>query len=150
MYVYEFEFFQGDRFVIARPFDLEHHVTQGKDLDEAIEMAADLLRVIAEDSLMHGSSLPNSTFGHEPEHGGKVMAIGISASLDEIRAIKASEAAERLGLSRGRVSNMLRAGILEGFRKGRDSYVTLDSLEARLASSPSRKGGRPRKVPLEA
>jgi predicted RNase H-like HicB family nuclease len=144
MYVYEFEFYDGEQFVLAEAFDLEPWMTQGKDLSDAVDMAADLLKSIAEHSLMYNEELPAPSYGHKPRHGGQVMVIGISASLGEIEAIRASEAAERLGISRGRVSNMLRDGVLEGFRKGRDTYVTIASLDARL-SSP-RKAGRPRKA----
>jgi predicted RNase H-like HicB family nuclease len=144
MYVYEFEFFESEGYVAAFPFDLEDHATQGKDFADAVDMAADLLRVVVEDSLLHGRDMPEPAYGHEPEQGGKVVVIGVSVSLDEIRAVKVSEAAERLGVSRGRISNMVKAGILEGFRKGRDSFVTLDSLEARMREP--RGAGRPKKA----
>ena len=46
-----------------------------------------------------------------------------------------------LGVSRGRVSQMLAAGQLEGFRRGRAMFVTRESVKARLAEAP--KAGRP-------
>jgi excisionase family DNA binding protein len=143
MYIYEFEFFEDDGMVMALPFGLENHATQGTDLADAIAMAADLLKSVAEDSLLNGYKLPDATFGHEPEHGGKVFIVAVSASLDDIEKMTASQAAEVLGVSRGRVSNMLREGVLEGFRKGRDSFVTRASVEQRLKESVG--PGRPRK-----
>jgi excisionase family DNA binding protein len=71
------------------------------------------------------------------------MVIAVSTSLNEIDAVRASEAAELLGVSRARVSHMIRDNLLEGFRRGRDSYVTRDSVNARLADP--RPAGRPRK-----
>lgn len=143
MYVYEFEFFKSEKFILAEAFDLKDWMTQGEDMDDAIFMAADLLKAIVEDSLIHNLKLPTPSYGHKPRHGGQVMVIAVSTSLNDINAIHASEAAERLGVSRARVSNMLRDGVLEGFRRGRDSFVTVDSVNARLAEP--RKTGRPRK-----
>ncbi|MDR3307608.1 MAG: helix-turn-helix domain-containing protein [Coriobacteriales bacterium] len=147
MYAYEFEFFESEGYTLAYPLGLGYKAgTQGTSLDEAVDMAADLLRCIVEDALVNGKELPEPSYGHEPVHGGKVMVVAVPVSLDTINAVSASEAAERLGVSRGRVSNMLRDGVLEGFRKGRDSYVTMASLKARLASTP--KAGRPRKLTI--
>ncbi|MDR1088763.1 MAG: helix-turn-helix domain-containing protein [Coriobacteriales bacterium] len=143
MYIYEFEFFEDNGMMAAFPFGLDNHATQGIDLADAIAMAADLVKGLAEDSLLNGHELPEATFGHEPEHGGKVFTIAVSASLDDVETMTASHAAEVLGVSRGRVSNMLRDGVLEGFRKGRDSFVTRASVEQRLKSRI--RPGRPSK-----
>jgi len=144
MYIYEFEFFEDSGWTLAYPMGLGYKAgTQGKDLNEAVAMAADLLKSVVEHSIIHKLHLPDPVYGHAPEHGGKVMVIGVDVSLDGIDAVRASEAALRLGVSRSRVSYMLRTGLLEGFRKGRDSYVTTASLEARLKEA--RKAGRPHK-----
>jgi predicted RNase H-like HicB family nuclease len=145
MYVYEFEFFEDNGWTLAYPLDLDYAAgTQGKGLDEAVVMAADLLKSVVEHHLIHKLPLPTPAYGHHPERGGRIMVIGVDVSLDNVDAVRASAAAERLGVSRSRVSNMLRAGALEGFRKGRDSYVTVASLNARLKET--RKAGRPRKL----
>jgi hypothetical protein len=143
MYVYEFEFYEGEKFIIAEAFDLEPWITQGEDIGDAVVMAADLLKSIVEHALIRKEKLPNPSYGHVPRHGGRVMVIAVSVSLSDIDAVSASEAAVRLGVSRARVSHMVRDGILEGFRKGRDSYVTTASLNARLADP--RKAGRPKR-----
>lgn len=55
------------------------------------------------------------------------------------------EAAERSGLTRVYLALLLRRGVLEGFRRGRDWFVYSDSLEQFLAS-PRKPGPRgPRK-----
>jgi predicted RNase H-like HicB family nuclease len=147
-YTYEFEILpeeQGYHAVI--PFDFGG-ATQGDGMTDTINMAADWLQVMVEHALMHRLDLPVPTYGNEPRHGGRVVNVSIEASLDTVRAVRASEAAERLGVSRGRVSQMLRDNLLEGFRKGRDTYVTLDSIERRLADNPG--AGRPRKALVTA
>lgn len=47
-----------------------------------------------------------------------------------------------LGVSAGRVTHMLDSDILQGYRRGRGTYVTVESIEKRAASHPS--AGRPR------
>ena len=68
----------------------------------------------------------------------------MEASLDTVPAVTASEAAELLGVSRARVSQMLKSGLLMGSRKGRDSFITRYSVDARLREKP--KAGRPKKA----
>lgn len=143
MAVYEFELFEDDGFVLAFPFDMEGG-TQGATWKEAAEMAADWLKGELEHFLMVGEPLPKATFGHEPVHeGGRVAIVAVEASLASIDTVRATEAARRLGVSNSRVSHMLKSGLLEGFREGRDTFVTAASIEARLAEHP--KAGRPRK-----
>ncbi|MDR1183701.1 MAG: helix-turn-helix domain-containing protein [Coriobacteriales bacterium] len=144
MYIYEFEFFEEEGLIVALPFDLEHYATQGTDMADAIEMAADLVKSVVEDALMNDETLPEPSYGHSPRHNGKIMVIAVEASLDTVKAMPASAAAVRLGISRGRVSNMLRDGVLEGFRKGRDSFVTVASVEQRLKTTI--RAGRPSKT----
>ena len=57
----------------------------------------------------------------------------------------ASEAALALGVSRPRISQMIKSGRLEGYTKGRATFVTTESVRARLADHPT--AGRPRKSP---
>lgn len=143
MYLCEFELFEDEGMICAFPFGLEG-ATCGTDWRDAAEMAADWLKGDGEYRLMLGQDIPELPFGNKPEHeSGRVMLVGVDVSLDGIDTVKASEAAERLGVSRSRVSQMLTSQKLMGFRKGRDTYVTRDSLEARLAEQP--KAGRPRK-----
>ncbi len=141
--VYEFEFFEDEGWVLAFPFGLEGG-TQGRDAADAARMAADWLKGEVEHSLMCGTPLPPPTFGNAPAHGGTIGVVGVEASLEAIDTVLASEAADMLGVSRGRVSQMLASGRLEGFRKGRSTFVTRASVQARLAEAP--KCGRPRRT----
>ena len=101
-------------------------------LNDAAEMAADWLRGTAEDWLISGVEPPEPTFGNEPGHGGRVILIGVEVSRAAIPTVSASEAAERLGVSRPRVTQMLASGALVGWRDGRNTRVTIDSVNARL------------------
>ncbi|MDR2714689.1 MAG: helix-turn-helix domain-containing protein [Coriobacteriales bacterium] len=141
-YVYEFEIYESEGKLVALPFDMNGG-TQGGTPREAAFMATDWLRLDIEHRLMNGLEIPKATFGNEPQQNGRILLIAIEASLDTISAVAAYKAADMLGVSRGRVSQMVSAGLLDGFRKGRDAFVTTDSIAARLAERP--KAGRPSK-----
>lgn len=141
----EFEVFEDEGWFLALPFGLDGG-TQGETFEDACEMAADWLRVVCEHHAMEGSELPAPSFGNEPVHGGRVVLLGIDAGLDTVRKVTASEAARMLGVTPGRVTQMLGAGRLEGWREGRRTWIALDSVEARLAETP--KAGRPRRDPV--
>lgn len=78
----EFEFIDhGDR-VLAFPFWPGYVAgTEGYDMDDAVDMARDLLCILVEDCAERGEELPQLTFGHEPERGGTVMEVGYSEVL---------------------------------------------------------------------
>lgn len=142
LYTYEFEIYKSEQFYLASPFDLEVG-TQGMSFGEACELAADWLKMEIESYLMRHLEVPKSNFGHEPQHGGKIVIVAVEASIDTIRKVPASKAAEMLGVSRGRVSQMCAKAQLESFKDGGITWVTLDSIETRLAERP--KAGRPKK-----
>ena len=140
-HVYEFEVFEDEGSYLAVPFDLQGG-TQGETLAEACEMAADWLRTECEFRAMRDEGFPAATFGNVPRHGGRILLVGVDAGCDTVRKVTASEAARRLGVSPGRVTQMIAANQLEAFREGRRTWVTIDSIEARLAES--HPAGRPR------
>lgn len=143
LHVYEFEIFEDEGWYLAVPFDMLGG-TQGETYEECCEMAADWLRVEMEYRDMHGEGFPVPTFGNEPRNGGRVVVFAVVAGKDTVRKVTASEAARMLGVSPGRVTQMLDANQLEGWREGRRTWVTVDSVEARIAEAP--KAGRPRKA----
>lgn len=144
-YVREFEFFeaQDGEGVIAAPFDIGG-ATSGEDMKDAVECAADYLFEYTTFQLITGWDIPEPTFGNEPENGGKVIAIAVDCDLSRVRSVSASEAADILGVSRPRVTQMCEAGLLQSWKEGSRRLITLDSVEARLAERP--KPGRPRKT----
>lgn len=139
--VYEFELFEDDGLIMAFPFDFDGG-TQGENVAEASEMAADWLKTEVECRLMDGEEMPEATLGHEPERGGRILLVAVDAGLETIDAVPAHEAADMLGVSRARVSQLLKSGMLSGYRKGRDTFVTVASVNARLSESP--RPGRPK------
>ena len=139
-HVYEFEVFESEGWFVALPFGLDGG-TQGSSYSEVCALTADWLRMTCEHLEMSGQAFPQATFGNKPRHGGQIMIVGVDASLDKVRKVSASDAARMLGVSPGRVSQLLGAAQLEGWREGNRTWVTLDSVEARLAEAP--KAGRP-------
>lgn len=141
--VYEFEVFQEEGHFVAVPYDMEG-ATQGEDFEDLCLMVADWLKKHIEDWEIAGKEPPAPTFGNEPRHGGTNMVFGISAGIETIEKVTASEAARMLGVTQGRVSQMIKDARLYGWKEGRNAYVSLDSVRARLAEKP--RAGRPLKV----
>jgi len=131
LYTYEFEVFKEEKWFVVIPFDFEG-ATQGKNEKEAAFMASDWLRMEIEYRLMGNEEIPEATFGNEPQYGGRIMLVSVEASLDTIKAVQAFEAAEILGVTRGRISQMVDENKLHSFKKGRDVYITMDSINVRL------------------
>ena len=77
-YVYEFEVFEDEGFLLAFPYDMDGG-TQGTDLRDVCEMAADWLQTEMEHREMHGLSIPEPTFGNEPRNGGKNVIVAVRA-----------------------------------------------------------------------
>ena len=144
LYLCEFEIIEKQGMYEAYPIGLEG-ATCGNSLTDVAEMAADWLKGDADLRLMLGQEIPELPLGNTPSHDqGRILLVAVEANVDTIDAVSATEAAEMLGVTRGRVSQMLKAGQLLGFTRGRNTYVSRDSLEARLAEAP--KAGRPKKL----
>lgn len=142
-YVYEFEIWRGEKQWVVAPFGLEG-ATQGEDFADACESAADWLRETMLDYQLDGRTPPEPVFENTAQHGGVLMVVSVDASLDDVPKVSAAEAARMLGVSRGRISHMLASGLLDSWKDGRNTWVTLDSVEARKAETP--KAGRPKKA----
>ena len=140
-YTYEFELWRGEASWCIAPFNLPG-ATQGDDVEDACESAADLLRETVRDYLMRGQQPPAARFGNEPAHGGVRVIVSVDASLADVERVTASQAADILGVSRPRITAMLSSGLLDGWKEGRNTYVTRASVEARLAHP--QPAGRPR------
>ena len=65
-----------------------------------------------------GIELPAPDFGHEPRHGGKIIAVAVSRELADIPAVTAANAARILGVSSARVSQLINAGLLDSWKDG--------------------------------
>lgn len=141
--VYEFELVMEEGGVVSvLPFDFAG-ATMGVGYAEAAEMAADWLKTEIEHRLMNGEAIPEATLGNEPREGGRVLLVAVEAGLEGVNAVSAKDAAALLGVTQARVSQMVKEGLLMGYRKDRGVMVTMDSIKARIAEKP--KAGRPRK-----
>lgn len=146
-YTYEFEMWRSEQSWCLAPFGIPG-ATQGDDVEDACESAADLLRETICDYLMRGEEPPAPRFGNEPEHDGIRVIVSVDASLADIPKMSASQAAAALEVSRSRITAMIGAGLLDGWRDGRNTYVTVASVEARQADPCP--AGRPRKASQHA
>ena len=132
-------------YVVAFP-DLPGCVSEGDTFTEAVTQAADAAQTYVASLLAHGDSVPRPTKVDCPE-GAESVLIFFEATPDYLvtgEVVSAAEAARRLGLSPGRITHMLDAGILEGYREGRRTWITVESIEARQAVPVA--AGRPKKV----
>ncbi|MDR1183294.1 MAG: type II toxin-antitoxin system HicB family antitoxin [Coriobacteriales bacterium] len=144
-YLYEVELRPDiDGGYCVRVPDLEGCFTEGDTVDEALEMAADALETYVAALLKYDDPIPEPTFGHEVPEGGMIVAVSFETDADYIiDAVSPSEAAVMLGVSRGRVSQMIREGVLAATKGCAGTLVDAKSIEQRLASP--RRAGRPRK-----
>lgn len=143
VYVYEFELFESEQHYLVYPFDLPGG-TQGESIQDAAAMAADWLKLELEHRAMHGIDFPKATFGNLLQHGGERLLVAVEAGRETIPRVTQADAARRLGVTPGRVSQMVAANKLESFECDGRTWITLQSVEARLAEKPH--PGRPRKV----
>jgi excisionase family DNA binding protein len=124
--------------------DMDGCLTFGEGIIDALNMADDALKTHVAALLKHGDPIPEPTFGNAAPDGG--MAVVLSFETDEsyiVDTVTPAQAADLLGVSRGRVSQMIRDGILEARKDCMGSEVLLSSINARLAEP--RGAGRPRK-----
>lgn len=70
----EFELVEDDGMVLAYPVGLGGG-TEGYDMRDAVEMAADWLTVMAQDYIERGKPLPDLPLGTEPARGGRMLAV---------------------------------------------------------------------------
>ena len=143
IYIREFEFYSSNGYVLAVPCDMGGG-TFGATLEEAAESAADWLFETITDHLIANEAIPGGKLG------GKVIAIAVNASLGNVDAMTAADAARMLGVSTARVAQMCASGKLASWKDGSKRMVARRSVEARLAEAPA--PGRPKKAaqPMEA
>lgn len=142
LHVYEFEVIADDGMLLAFPYDMDGG-TQGADFKEVCENAADWLQLEMEHRAMHGEPFPESTFDNEPRHGGRNVVVAVNAGIETVPKVLPSEAARMLGVTPGRITQMVDAGQLEAIEDAGRKWITVYSIDARKAEQP--KPGRPKK-----
>ena len=144
-YIYEIIIrLDEDQYVLDAP-DLPGCFTWGKSIEDVLHKAPDALETHVGSYLANGENVPVASFGHLVNKDEVLAIISFEASAASVGAphIAAKHAAERLDVSKGRVSQLLKEKRLEGYRSGRDVMISIASIE-RLAAIP-RRAGRPRK-----
>mgnify|MGYP004542908485 CR=1 FL=1 len=91
IYIREFEFYESEGFVLANPCDMEGG-TFGKNLEEAVQSAADWLKETIKSDLAHGLIPQGGKLGHEPSHSGRIIAIAIDYDPEQVNTTTAGEA----------------------------------------------------------
>lgn len=115
-------------------------VTFGKTREEALDEASDLLRLILAERVEKGDELPSQ------EHVVECVSVSVDVSLEDAERthfMTQREAADLLGVSPSRVSALVSSGRLTSRRFEGRNLVSVQSVNAYLASP--RKSGRPRK-----
>ena len=108
----------------------------GDTYEEVIGSITNGLETHIESLVAYGMDIPKATFGNEPEEKGESIAVvSFYADCDVVDGyVSAAEAARRLGVSKSRISHLIRDGQLDAYRKDRSTYVTKKSLDSRLAA----------------
>ncbi len=130
--------------------DLPGCFTCGDDYMETVAMAADAAKTYVASLLLHGEPIPEPGQNETPAgcEGIFVFFEADASYIVEGPVISAAQAARELGVSPARVTHMIDAGILQGYRRGRRTYVSTRSVEDRRQNT--RKAGRPRKDAAQA
>lgn len=146
--IQEFEIYKGESMYVVLPCELGG-ATEGYTFEDAVDMAADWLRIYALDELARGRELRNSSFDHEPKkEGGRIVMIAVDVSLEDVPAVTAAEAARRLGVSTARVAQLCAARELDSWKVGATRMVSEESIWYRLKTHPA--PGRPKEAPVPA
>ncbi len=124
--------------------------TFGNTFEEAVYMAEDALKTFVASLLLDGEEVAPFSVGYKAEEDETVVTIFFETDESYIvrgEVVSAAQAARELGVSASRITHMLASGILEGYRSGRNTMITVDSINKR--KEDPHPAGRPRTI-LEA
>ena len=126
--------------------DLPGCFSFGDTFNEAVAMGADAAKTYVASLLSHEEAVPEPQRRPCPPSAESVMVLfeAEPAYIVEGAGVSAAEAARMLKVSPGRITHMLNAGALDGYRERRRTWISFASIERRLATLP--KAGRPRKA----
>lgn len=141
LHIYEFEVYKGENNFIVEPFDF-NGATQGVDIKDAYESTFDWLKTTLEDYIIRNIEPPKATYQNKPLHNGYIIVVGVNVGIETINRVSAAEAARMLEVSPARISQLASNHQLETLKRGGTVWVTVDSINQRLAEMPS--AGRPK------
>jgi len=145
MFIYEATITKEDGYYHAEFEDIGAAYADGATFEEAIQAAAETLKLVLAEYLDTGLLLPKPKFQLSSVDVTRVaIAVDVTQEfIEQSKCVTASEAANMLGLSKGRITNMINSGVLQAVPYGNDRLVTLASINNRI-NNP-RGAGRPRK-----
>ena len=126
--------------------DLPGCFTYGDTVEDAASMAADAANTDGAARNAQCADVPKPTRRAVDRTAHKGLIEVDSSYIVSGEVVSAAEAARMLGVSAGRVTHMIDSGVLQGYRRGRRTYVTVESVEERIASNPG--AGRPKAAAL--
>ncbi len=124
---------EDDGYVVSFP-QFDGCVTAGDTRADALRNAADALSLAVAGALEDGEGLPPS------RRVAEVLSVSVEVTRDDMDAMRCmtmSQAAEELGVTAGRVSQLVKAGALDVVEVGGRRLVTIDSVNARNANPPA-------------
>lgn len=123
---------------------LEGCYGEGSSFSEAVQSIADGLETHIAAMLEYGIEVPKPE--RTEAEDGEVVYIAVNPTEYTLKtpSVTSAEAARMLNISPGRVSQLIKAGTLQGTREVGRTLVTVDSVK-RYANSP-RTAGRPKAI----
>lgn len=123
-------------------FPLECGVSSGGDsIKEAAENIAAALRFAIADYIEQGKKLPHAVFSNPPK---TILCVEVDSSfVKSTKCMTVTQAAEELGISQGRASQLINSGGLDGVIVNGKRMVTIASVNERKKNPPA--AHRPRK-----
>lgn len=121
--------------------DLPECHTDGDDLDDAVNMAAEALELVIESHIENGRKLPEPSLDAPVPSGVRELLVSVGVD-SKNRLVTAREAAKMLGVSDARVRQLILRGALPARKQAGVNFVYLRSVLDRLKAAPA--SGRPR------
>lgn len=121
--------------------DLPECHTDGDNLEDAVNMAAEALELVVESYLDNGRVLPEPSLETPCPKGARELLVSVDVDAEN-RLVTTHEAAKLLGVTDARVRQLVLKGKLVARKQAGISFVYLRSVLDRLASGPT--SGRPR------
>ena len=144
-FVYEAEFTRNELggYDVFYP-DIPDAFTFGKNLNQSIGRAASVLQLILAEMIDDDKPIPLPIFrGHSEDVFRVAVSVEVTPKfIEQSKCMTVTEAAKELGVTKGRITHMLDAGVLKPVLLGSKRVVTIASVSE--CKARSRKAGRPK------
>lgn len=132
--------------------DLPGCFSQGDDLPHALDMIAEAMELWITSLILDGHEVPAPSSDFACSDSPLRIAVSVETDPKTVTYVEmymtVNEAAETLGVTRGRVHQLIATDQLWATKRGRDLFVESESVYNRIASEP--RPGRPSKTPSPA